>query len=118
MIAFMVRCEYLMAKTKMKIREKRAILKTISLFFSLLSFLLVFFELSLTTHGGWDDVNFGIIFVCPLIAAVAMLLAIINNVKFHAKSHEIIPALSMVGASALFFCYVMVCISTIVLTSS
>lgn len=107
-----------MAKTKMKLRKKRAILKTISLFFSLLSFLLVFFELSLTTHGGWDDVNFSIIFVCPFIAAIAMLLAIVNSVKFHAKSHEIIPALSMVGVSALFFCYVMVCMSSIVLTSS
>ena len=101
-----------MAKTKMKIRKKRAILRTFSLFLSLLTFLLVFFELSLTTHGGWDDINFGIIFCCPFVAAV------VNNVKFHSKSHEIIPALSMVGASALFFCYVMVCMSTIVLASS
>ncbi len=107
-----------MAKTKMKIRKKRAILRTFSLFLSLLTFLLVFFELSLTTHGGWDDINFGIIFSCPFVAAVAMLLAVVNNVKFHSKSHEIIPALSMVGASALFFCYVMVCMSTIVLASS
>lgn len=107
-----------MAKTKMKIRKKRAILKTFSLGLSLLVFLLVFFELSLTTHGGWDDVNFGIIFICPFIAAVAMLLAIVNHVKFHSKTREIIPALSMVGVSALFFCYVMVCMSTIVLTNS
>ena len=107
-----------MAKIKMKIRKKRAILKTISLALSLLAFLLVFFELSLTTHGGWDDVNFGIIFICPLIAAIAMLVAIVNNVKLHAKSHEIIPALSMVGVSALFFCYVMICLSSIVLKNS
>jgi hypothetical protein len=107
-----------MAKTKMKIRKKRAILKTFSLGLSLLVFLLVFFELSLTTHGGWDDINFGIIFACPFIAAVAMLFAIVNHVKFHSKTHEIIPALSMVGVSALFFCYVMVCMTTIVLTNS
>ena len=115
---FMLRYEYLMAKTKMKIRKKRAILRTISLSLSILTFLLVIFELSLTTHGGWDDLNFSIIFSCPLIAAVAMLIAIINNVKLHAKSHEVVAALSMVGISALFFCYVMVSMSSIVLASS
>ena len=107
-----------MAKTKTPIRKKRAIMKTISLFLSIIAFLLVFFELSLTMHGGWDDVNFGIIFVCPLIAAIAMLVAIINNVKFRAKSHEIVPALTMVGLSALFFCYVMIYTSTTVLARS
>ena len=104
-----------MAKTKMKIRKKRAIFRTLSIFFTILAFLFVFFELSLITHGSWDDVKFSIIFVSPLLAALALLFAIINNVKFHAKSHEIIAALSIVGISALFFCYVMLYASSTVL---
>ena len=104
-----------MAKTKIPIRKKRLVLKTLSLSLSLLAFLLVFFELALTMHGGWDDVNFGIVFITPLISAVAMLFAIVNSVKFRSKSREIIPALSMVAVSALFFCYVMIYTSTIFL---
>jgi len=114
----MIRYEELMAKTKTPIRKKRAILKTISLAFSILAFLLVFFELALTMHGGWDDVNFGIIFICPFLAAVGLLVAIYNSVKMRSKSHEIIPALAMVGISALFFCYVMIYTLTVVLAKS
>ena len=105
-----------MAKTKIPIRKKRLIMKIISLALSLFAFLLVFFELSLTMHGGWDDVNFSIVFVTPLISAVAMVFAVINEVKFRSKTHEIIPALSMVAISALFFCYVMIYTSTSFLT--
>ena len=107
-----------MAKTKIPIRKVRRIFRTISLGLSILTFLLVFFELSLTTHGGWDDLNYGLIFIAPLIASVALIAAIINIVRYRAKSHEIIPALSMVGASALFFCYVMLYTSTVLLARS
>lgn len=92
----------------MPIRKKRTIFKAVSSSLSLLAFLMVLFELSLTMHGGWDDVNFGVVFIAPLIAAVAMLFAIVNAVKFRSKSYEIVPALAMVAVSALFFCYVMV----------
>lgn len=107
-----------MAKTKIPIRKKRYILKAVSLTLSSAAFLLVFFELSLTMHGGWDDVNYDIIFVCPFIAAMAMIFAIINHVKFRSKGHEIVPAVTMVGISALFFCYVMVYTTTTLLAKS
>jgi hypothetical protein len=107
-----------MAKTKITMKKKRSVLRRISIGLSILSFLMVFFELALTMHGGWDDVSFRIVFITPLIAALAMIAAILNIVKFHAKSHEIIPALSMVAISALFFCYVMVYTSTVMLAQS
>jgi hypothetical protein len=72
----------------------------------------VFFEITLLFHGGWDDVNYTAVFAAPLVAAIAMLISIANIVKFRAKSHEIIFALSMVAASALFFCCVMLFTST------
>jgi hypothetical protein len=104
-----------MAKTKIGIRKKRQIAYIVSLFLSMLAFLLVFFELSLTIHGGWDDINYTIIFATPLISALAMIFAIVNITKFRAKSAGLIPALSMVMISALFFCYVMVYTSTALL---
>ena len=107
-----------MAKTKIPIKKKRLFLRSISLGLSLLSFLTVFFELTLTTHGGWDDLNYGIIFATPLIAAVAMIAAVINIAKYRAKSLEIVPALSMVGISAMFFCYVMLYTSTTLLANA
>ncbi|MCQ2571227.1 MAG: hypothetical protein MJ154_03200 [Candidatus Saccharibacteria bacterium] len=107
-----------MTKIKISIRKKRFILKVLSLCLSTVAFLLVFFESTLTLHGGWDDINYDIIFTCPLIAAISMIFAIINNVKFRSKSYEIVPALSMVAISALFFCYVMVYTTTSLLASS
>ena len=107
-----------MAKTKISIRKKRRLLRTISWFLSGFVFLAVFFELSLTMHGGWDDVNFGIVFVLPFIAAIALIVAIRNIVKNRAKSSEIFPALSMVAISAIFFCYVMIYTSAVLLAKN
>jgi ABC-type Fe3+-siderophore transport system permease subunit len=107
-----------MAKTKTPIKKKRFLLRTISLGLSALAFLLVFFELVLTMHGGWDDLSYRVIFVAPFVSAVAMVVAVINIAKNRAKSHEIIPALSMVAISTLFFCYVMVYMSTAMLARS
>ncbi len=89
-------------------KKRREHLRATSLLVSLLAFLMVFFEFMLTTHGGWDDLNYSIIFVTPFVAAVAMMLAVVNIVKNHARSHEIVPALSIVAISSMFFCYVMV----------
>ena len=93
-------------------------MRDLSLLLSVLSFLLVFFELNLTFHGGWDDLNFKVIFVTPLVAAVALIAAVVNVAKFRAKSRIIIPALSMVAISALFFCYVMITTSVTMLARS
>ena len=101
-----------MAKTKISIREKRKYTFCLSIVFSCLAFILVFFEFTLLFHGGWDDVNYTAVFAAPLVSSIAMLLAIINIVKFRAKSHEIVFALSMVAVSALFFCCVMLFTST------
>ena len=99
-------------------KKRREFFRFASLGLSLIAFLLVFFEFMLTTHGGWDDINMTIIFLTPLVAAIAMIIAIVNIVKNRARSHEIISALSVVVISSLFFCYVMVYSSTVLLASS
>jgi len=97
-----------MAKTKIAIKKRRQILRDLSISFSILSLILVFFELLLTLRDDWDDLNMGAVFVAPLFASVGMMLAILNIVRCRAKSKEIIFALAMVAVSALFFCFVMV----------
>lgn len=106
-----------MAKTKISLKEKRRFVRAFSLGCSLVAFMLVFFELSLMMHGDWDDVNYTGVFVAPLIAAAGMLFAIFNIVKYRAKTHELVAALSIVAISALFFCYAMVYTSSIYLAS-
>lgn len=90
-------------------------MRAISLGCSLVAFILVFFELSLIMHGDWDDVNYTVVFAAPLISAAGMLFAIFDIVKFRAKTHELVTALTMVAISALFFCYAMVYASSIYL---
>lgn len=106
-----------MAKTKISIREKRHITHVITLCLIAVAFISVFFELSLLFHGGWDDVNYTIVFATPLIAAAAMLLAILNLVKFRSKPRDLVISLSMVALSSLFFCFVMVYTSTVYLAN-
>ncbi len=96
-----------MAKTKISIKKRRQILRDLSIFFTALSSILVFFELCLALRGNWDDLNMGAVFVAPLFAAIGMMLAILNIVRCRARSKEIIWALAMVALSALFFCFVM-----------
>ena len=97
-----------MAKTKITLKKRRQILRDLSIFFSVLSSVLVIFEFFLAIHDNWDDLNMGAVFVAPLFAAVAMMLAILNIVRCRTRSKEIIWALAMVALSALFFCFVMV----------
>lgn len=97
-----------MAKTKISIKKRRQILRDLSIAFGVLSFILVFFESLLALRDDWDDLNMGAVFVAPLFASVGMMLAILNIVRCHTKSKEIIWALIMVALSALFFCFVMV----------
>lgn len=97
-----------MAKTKITLKKRRQILRDLSIFFSVLSSVLVIFEFFLAIHDNWDDLNMGAVFVAPLFAAVAMMLAILNIVHCRTRSKEIIWALAMVALSALFFCFVMV----------
>jgi hypothetical protein len=104
-----------MAKTKISIKKKRAITRLLSYFLSAIAFLLIFFELILTVHGNWDDLNYTMIFAAPAVAASSMIVAVVNIVKYRAHSSGLVPALSMVAVSALFFCYVMLYTSTQVL---
>ena len=97
-----------MAKTKISIKKRRQVLRDLSIFFSVLSSVLVVFEFFLAIRDDWDDLNMGAVFVAPLFAAVAMILAILNIVHCRARSKEIIWALAMVALSAIFFCFVMV----------
>ena len=106
-----------MAKTKINIREKRHIVHVITICLAAVAFISVFFELSLLFHGGWDDVNYTIVFATPLVAAAAMLFAILNVVKFRSKPRDLIVSLSMVAISSLFFCFVMVYTSTVYLAN-
>ena len=76
-----------------------------------MSSILVLFEFFLVLRGNWDDINMGAVFVAPLFAAIGMMLAILNIVRCHAKTKEIVWALAMVALSALFFCFVMLRIS-------
>lgn len=96
-----------MAKIKISIQKRRQILRDLSISFSVLAFILVFFEFCLALRDDWDDLNMGAVFVAPLFAAVGMMLAILNIVRCRAKTREIIGALAMVALSALFFCFVM-----------
>ena len=107
-----------MIKTKIPIKKKRFALRFASLFLSLLAFLVVFFELMLTLHGGWADINYSAIFVAPFFAALGLLLAIFNVVKFRSKGRELVPALSMVVISAFFFCYIMVYMSRVLIAQN
>ncbi len=94
-------------KTKIPIKTKRLTMRIISLSLTVLAFLVVFFELTVIIHGGWADVSHSAVFIAPLFAAVAMLAAVINIVKFRSSGKELVPALAMVVVTALFFCYVM-----------
>lgn len=107
----MIESNKLMAKTKRTVKKQREKFRLLSLCIGFLAFLLVFFEFVLTMHGGWDDLSYRVIFAAPLVAAVSLIFAIINIVKYRAKGYEIIPPLSMVAVSSLFFCYVMVYVS-------
>ncbi len=109
-----------MANTKKKktIREKRQLLCGISLTLSFLAFLFLLFEFSLTTHGGWDDMNYGLVSCIPLIAAASMFVAIVNIVKYRTQTKEIAPAIMMVTLSSFFYCYVMIYTTTVVLANS
>ena len=107
-----------MAKTKISIKEKRRIIRAFSLGCSLVAFILMFFELSLIFHGDLDDVNYTMVFATPLISATGMLFAIVNIIKFRARTHELVASLSMVAISALFFCYAMLYASTVYLAST
>lgn len=100
-----------MAKTKITIKKRRQILRDLSIVFSVMSSILVLFEFFLVLRGNWDDINMGAVFVAPLFAAIGMMLAILNIVRCHAKTKEIVWALAMVALSALFFCFVMLRIS-------
>ena len=94
-------------KTKIPIKKTRLILRVASLSLSLLAFLVVFFEMTVIMHGGWADVSHSAVFIAPLFAAVGMLAAVVNIVKYRSKGKELVPALAMVVMTALFFCYVM-----------
>lgn len=107
-----------MAKTKISIREKRHIVHVFTLSLTAVAFISVFFELSLLFHGGWDDVNYTIVSATPLIATAALLLSIMNVVKYRSKSRDLVASLSMVAVSSLFFCFVMVYTSTVYLANS
>ena len=100
-----------MSKTKITIKKRRQILRDLSIVFSVMSSILVLFEFFLVLRGNWDDINMGAVFVAPLFAAIGMMLAILNIVRCHAKTKEIVWALAMVALSALFFCFVMLRIS-------
>ena len=94
-------------KTKIPIKQKRLFLRVISLSLTILAFLVVFFEFTVIVHGGWADVSHSAVFIAPLFASIGMLAAVINIVKFRSRGRELVPALSMVVLTALFFCYVM-----------
>ena len=94
-------------KTKIPIKQKRLFLRVISLSLTILAFLVVFFEITVILHGGWADVSHSAVFIAPLFASIGMLAAVINIVKFRSRGKELVPALSMVVLTALFFCYVM-----------
>ena len=104
-----------MAKTKISIRKKREFLRIMSVGFSALAFLLIFFELVVALHGGWDDLNYTAIFVAPIAALLSLIAALLNIVKFRAKGREVAPTLAAVALSALFFCFVMVYTSAVTL---
>ena len=77
-----------MAKTKTPIKKVRHRMQLASILFSFLSFLLLFFELMLTMHGGWDDLNFYVISLIPVVAALGGIIAMVNTVKFRSKSRD------------------------------
>ena len=97
-----------MAKNKKPIKTMRKYLHLSSFGLSAVAFCLVFFELTLTMHGGWDDLSLLIIVLAPIIAILSVIIAVLNVTKYRAKKCELLPAISVVGISLLFFWYVMI----------
>lgn len=104
-----------MAKTKISIRKKRRILHIASISLCVLSFLFVLFESVVAFHGGWDDLNYDVICVTPIVALVSLVIALFNEIKYHAKGREIGATLTAVALSSLFFCFMMVYTSAVTL---
>lgn len=104
-----------MAKIKIPIKTRRRIAGITSWALSTLALIVVFFEFFLTTHGDWDDVNIGAVFAAPLFAGVSLVFAIINIVSNRSKSKEVFVSLAAVALSAIFFCYVMLYTSVVLL---
>jgi cation transport ATPase len=89
--------------TKKQEQSKRRRLRLWTAFFAALAFLFVFFNFTLAVSGSWDDLSMSAIFIAPIVAGVALLIAGINIAKYRAQNYELIAPLAILGLSAILF---------------
>lgn len=89
------------ALSKKQEQSKRRRLRWWTVFFVTLAFLFVFFNFTLAISGGWDDLSMVAIFVSPIVAGVALLIAGVNIAKYRAQNYELIAPLAILGLSAV-----------------
>lgn len=98
-----------MAKTKTKRLTKRQLtmmrhrMRIIEVFLAALAVAVVFFNFILTVTGGWDDVNHVMLLLAPLVAVMALALALFDVVRYKAEHNRIIAPLVIVAITSGFY---------------
>ena len=103
---FLLKYEEMARKTKKQIAKIQQRYRIAALTLDIFVLTLVFFNFALTLNNSWDDLNLLTICLLPAVAVLSFIISAVN-VHRHAASHRVIvPAISTVLISSVFFFYV------------
>ncbi|MDO4220136.1 MAG: hypothetical protein Q4D22_02810 [Candidatus Saccharibacteria bacterium] len=95
-------------KINKKNKELLRALRALNIAFVSISFAWLLFFVMLAMNGSWDDINVLALLGAPVFALLALVVAGIRIYRHEVQNTVAIAPLAALGCSALFFCYVAV----------
>lgn len=93
-------------KTKKQIAKIQQRYRIAALTLDIFVLTLVFFNFALTLNNSWDDLNLLTICLLPAVAVLSFIISAVNVHRHAASRRVIVPAISTVLISSVFFFYV------------
>ena len=104
-------------KTNRKNKELLRAMRALQIACVSISFAWLFFFMMLVMNGGWDDIEILAVLGAPIFALAGLIVAGIRIYHLKVKNMVAIAPLMALGCSALFFCYVAVAESIMIMSN-